>query len=83
MEDGIVQLIKNMIRARIFGQVNDTAIDRTNKIAQVMIAGSAQDYFFAFDCFGNSQMGDESRDSVLPTVRVDPINFLDGIHKKG
>jgi hypothetical protein len=48
----------------------------------MMIAGSAKNYFFVFDCFGNSQMGAESRDSILPTIRVDPINFLDGIHKK-
>jgi hypothetical protein len=82
MEDGIIQLIKNMIKTGRFGQVNDAAFDGTDKVAEMMIPSNAQNYFFILDCFGNSQMGTESRYSIQTTVGVYPINFLNGIHKK-
>jgi hypothetical protein len=33
MEDGIIQLIKNMIKTGTFGQVNDATFDGTDKLA--------------------------------------------------
>jgi hypothetical protein len=77
IEDSIIQLIKDMIKIERFGQVNDAAFDGTNKVAEMMNTGSTQNYLFILDCFGDSQMGTKSRDSVLPAIS----GYLIGFHK--